>query len=57
MKNDQTFVRDSNSGPKPPTFQLSNVRELETIKYAYAMIVGEVTKKALLMYRFPTFSK
>ena len=31
----QNLFRDSNSGPKLLTFQLSNVRELETIKYAY----------------------
>ena len=35
IKNDQIYVRDSNSGLKFLTFQLSNVRELETIKYAY----------------------
>ena len=34
--NDQKFVRDSNSSLKLLTFQLSNVRELETIKYASA---------------------
>ena len=36
MKNDPKFVRDSNSTLKVLTFQLSNVRELETIKYAFA---------------------
>ena len=30
----QMFDRDSNTGP---TFQLSDVRELETIKYAYGL--------------------
>ena len=34
MNNDQKFVRDSNSSLKLLTFQLSNVRELESIKYA-----------------------
>ena len=36
MNNDQKFVRDSNSSLKLLTFQLSNVKELETIKYASA---------------------
>ena len=35
LKNDPKFVRDSNSCLKLLTFQLSNVRELETIKYAF----------------------
>ena len=35
MRDDPKFVRDSNSNLKLLTFQLSNVRELETIKYAY----------------------
>ena len=35
MKNAQEFVRDTNSNLKLLTFQLSNVRELETIKYAF----------------------
>ena len=35
MKNDSKFVRDSNSSLKLLTFQLSNVRELETIKYTF----------------------
>ena len=35
MKNDPKFVRDSNPSLKLLTFQLSNVRELETIKYAF----------------------
>ena len=34
-KNDPKFVRDSNSSLKLLTFKLSNVRELETIKYAF----------------------
>ena len=34
--NDQKFVRDSNSSLKLLAFQLSNKRELETIKYASA---------------------
>ena len=34
-KKDINFVRDSNSGLNFITFQHSNVRELETIKYAY----------------------
>ena len=36
MNNDQIFVRDSNYSLKLLPFQLSNVRELETIKYAFA---------------------
>ena len=28
--------------PKPLTFQLSNVRELETIKYAFDEMKGEI---------------
>ena len=39
VKNYQKIVRDSNSGPKLLTFQLSNVRELKTIKYAYASYI------------------
>ena len=35
MKNALEFVRDSNSSLKLLTFQLSNVRKLETIKYAF----------------------
>ena len=35
VKNDPKFVRDFNSSLKLLTFQLSNVRELETIKYAF----------------------
>ena len=35
VQNDPKFVRDSNSTLKFLTFQLSNVRELETIKYAF----------------------
>ena len=30
------FVGESNTGLNTLTFQLSNIRELETIKYAYA---------------------
>ena len=36
VKNDPKFVRGSNSALKLLTFQLSNVVELETIKYAFA---------------------
>ena len=46
MKNDQKFVRDSNSSLKLLTFPLSNVRELETIKYAFATI-GVIVKKII----------
>ena len=35
MQNDPKFVGDSNSTLKFLTFQLSNVRELETNKYAF----------------------
>ena len=35
MQNDPKFVKDSNSTLKFLTFQLSNVRELDTIKYAF----------------------
>ena len=34
-ENDPKFVRDSNSSLKCLPFQLSNVRELESIKYAF----------------------
>ena len=37
MKSDSKFVRDSNSSLKLLTFQLFNVREWETIKYAFAV--------------------
>ena len=40
MKNDPTFVRDSNSSLKLLTFQLSNVRELETTKYTFDFTLG-----------------
>ena len=40
MKNDPTLVRDSNSCLKLLTFQLSNVRELETIKYTFDSTLG-----------------
>ena len=36
VKNDQKVVRDSNPRRKLLTNQLSDVRELETIKYAFA---------------------
>ena len=36
VKNDPKFDRGSNSALKLLTFQLSNVIELETIKYAFA---------------------
>ena len=36
VQNDPKFVRDSNSTLKFLIFQLSNVRELETIKYTFA---------------------
>ena len=36
VKNDLNFARTSNSGLKLQTFQFSNVRELETIKYVFA---------------------
>ena len=39
MKNDPKFVRDSDSSVKLLTFQLSNVRELDTIKYAFVMYI------------------
>ena len=39
VKNDPKLVRDSNSSLKLRTFQLSNVRELETIKKAFAVIM------------------
>ena len=45
MKNDTKFVRDSNSGLKLITLQLSNVRELETNKYAH---VARSTQNAML---------
>ena len=35
MKNDPKFVIDSNSSLKVLAFQLANVRELETVKYAF----------------------
>ena len=38
VKNDPELVRDSNSSIKFLTFQLSNVRELETIKHAFAKL-------------------
>ena len=34
-ENDRKFVRDSNSSLKCLPFQLSNVREIETIKYVF----------------------
>ena len=37
VKNYQEFVRDSNLSLKLLTFQLSNARELETIKYAFGL--------------------
>ena len=38
VKNDPEFVRDCNSSLKLLTFQLSNVRELETIIHAFGII-------------------
>ena len=35
LKNDPKFVRVSNSSLKLLIFQLSNVKEVETIKYAF----------------------
>ena len=62
MKNDPKFVRDSNTHLKFLTFQLSNVRELKTIKHAsglhYAILlqvkpimdwIVEVTQPAVQM--------
>ena len=37
MKNVQKFVRDSNFSLNLLTFQLSNVGELETIQYSFAL--------------------
>ena len=37
MKNDPKFVGDSNSSLKLLIFQLINVRELETIEYAFGV--------------------
>ena len=37
-KNDPKSVGDYDSGPNLLTFQLSNDRELKTIKYAYAIV-------------------
>ena len=38
-ENDQKFVRNSNSNLAHLTFQFSDVRELKTIKYAFASSV------------------
>ena len=35
VKNDLEFVADSNSSQNLVTFQLANLRELETIKYVF----------------------
>ena len=45
MKDALEFVRDSNSSLKLLTFQPSNVRELETIKYAFAFMGHKLLRK------------
>ena len=52
MKNDPEFVRNSNSSLGLITFQLSNVRELETIKYAFAYTKFSCIAKLMVMFDF-----
>ena len=49
MNKDLKIVRDSNSSLKLLTFQLSNVSELETIKYAYAVPIRSRQDMSLAM--------
>ena len=46
VKDEGQFVRDSHPSLKFLTFQLSNVRELETIKYAYNIGVNKFWKSS-----------
>ena len=47
----EKFVRDPNSSLKLLTFQLSNVGELENIKYAFSLTVVCLMKTFVVIWR------